>query len=32
MVGSLPEDLPNKEDVTRAVNKAEPVLEFVKKK
>jgi HEPN domain-containing protein len=31
MVGSLPEGLPNMEDATRAVNKAEPVLQFVKK-
>ncbi|MFQ5836212.1 MAG: HEPN domain-containing protein [bacterium] len=30
MVGSLPEGLPNREDATRAVIKAEPVLEFVK--
>ena len=31
MVGSLPEGLPNMEDAMRAVNKAEPVLELVKK-
>lgn len=31
MKGNKPEGLPNTEDATRAVNKAEPVLEFVKK-